>query len=312
MYINNTKVNTRHNRPSVLSKTALVTYFLNDGQYADPDSISGVTIFRSADNWYPSSVIGEDNVILSSVSGSVLMNFKNWTSDVTHDSFDVSNYSEGSTGIFRLKTGVYAVVLDSSITTSEYDINIDGPVEIANRLSATGDYIDVWTVVRTAGSDPDSIINDFSLHSDRFYNITEPLMFRTSTRMVNRYITLGSKVNLKFTNEFTVENGNIDSSILNLFKDSLIIDPAIEIYKENNDRNIPARVSVSAFSDTSALCEVTSDNTVVFNWNTEDLRTHSQLTAGNLGSMTGTYICRVKFTVLDEVLYSNYFSFIVS
>lgn len=312
MYINNISVNTRHNRPSVLSRTALLTYFINDGQYVDPDSISAVTIFKASDNWYPSSVIGEDNTILSSVSGSVLMNFANSSADTTDSSFDPSNYSIGSTGIFRIKEGVYAVVLDSSISTFTYDINIDVEAEISNKLSATGDYIDVWSVIRVAGSDLDSIINEFTLNQDRFINVTEPLIFRTATRLSNRYVTLGSKINLKFTNEITIENSNIDRSVLNLFKDSLILDPMIEIFKENNDRNLPARVSVSSFEDTSSVCEVTSDNTIIFNWDTNDLKTHAELLAGNLGSMTGNYTCRVKFNILDQVVYSNLFSFIVS
>lgn len=313
MYINNISVNTRQNRPSLLSRTALVTYFTNDGRYVDPYQISAVTIYKSSDNWYPSSVIGEDNVILADSSGSILLNFNNSSTYTSDSSFDPSNYSIGSTGIFRLREGVYAVVIDPSIT--DYEINLhnlnEGGLSYAPSLSTTGDYLDIWSIVRVAGSELDTAVHGFTMSEDRFISVTEPLMFRVATRLSNRYITLGSIEDLKFTNEFTIENSNIDKSIVNLFKDSLIMNPSVEIYKENTDRNLPARVTVSSMSDTSALCQVTSDNVVLFKLDTTALATHPQLVAGNLGSLTGTYVARLKFQVLDQTLYSNYLAFII-
>jgi hypothetical protein len=307
MYINEISVNGRYNHPTVLAKTALVTYFVNNGSYEDPESISAVSIFRSADNYYPSSVIATDGQI--SVSGLVLMNFANSSADTSNVCFDVSNYAIGSSGIFRVRDGVFAVVLDSSITESVF--NLSGENTIANQVSATGDYIDVWTIRRAAGSNLDTVINDFTLHDDRFYTLTEPILFRVATKLENRYITLGSKVDLKFSNEFTIENANIDRSIINLFKESFILNPAIEIYKENSDRNLPSRVVVSSFADTSANCDITSDNTVIFTFDTGSIATHPQTLAGNLGSLTGSYVAKLKFSALNQIYYSNAFAFIV-
>jgi len=132
-----------------------------------------------------------------------------------------------------------------------------------------------------------------------------------STRLENNFLVLGSKVDLKFTNEFTLENANIDRSIINLFKQTLIMDPMLEIYKKNQDRNLPARVEVSGYSDTSGLMDVTSENTVVFNFNTDDLKTHAELLSGNLGSLTGTYVARLKFTALNQTIVSNEMAFII-
>lgn len=311
MYINNVAVNTRHNRATVSGKTALVTYFFNDGQYFDPYQISAVSIFKSADNWYPSSVIGSDGQIISSASSLVLMNYFNNNSLTTSEDFLEANYIQGeSNGIYRLKTGVYAVILDVAVTGSTF--NLSGNNDIDNRLSAAGDYIDAWTIVPTLGTDLYTVINHFTLNYDKFFTTTEPLLFKVSTRMSNRYITLGSKIDLKFTNEFNIENTNIDNSIINLFKDSLIINPSIEIYKENNDRNLASRVQVSSFAQTSALCDITSDNTIIFNWNTDELKTHPSTLNGSLGSLTGTYVARVKFDVLNQTFYSNNFAFILS
>lgn len=309
MYINNISANGRHNRPSVLSRTALVTYFYNDGLIVDPYQISAVSIFMASSNQNPSSVISDYNELANSTSGYVLLNFANSASLTSDSSFDASNYSIGSTGIYKLRSGVYAVILDSTIVSSTF--NLSGSNVIDNNVTATGDYIDIWSVVRSSGSDLDTIINGFTLSEDRFYHTTEPLLFRVATRLVNNHVVLGSKVNLKFTNEFTIENVSIDRSTVDLFKDSLVMNPAIEIYKENSDRNLASRIVVSSFANTSSLCETTSDNTVVFNFDTAGLATHPKMLTGELGSQTGTYIARLKFNALDQVIYSNNLAFIV-
>jgi hypothetical protein len=311
MYINNESINTRHNRPTVLSKTALVCYFFNDGTYADPYEISSVSIFRSSSNFYPSSVIGPDGQILQNASSLILFNCYNTEALTSDPSFEVANYTGSETGIYRLREGVYVVILDNAVTSTTF--NLSGSAEtIENGVDSTGDYIDVWTVRRASGSKLDTVINNFTLNEDRFYSTTEPILFRVHTRLANRYLNLGSRVDLKFTNEVNIENTNIDSSMLNMFKQSIIINPSIEIYKENVDRNLPSRVTVSSFSDTSSTCDVTSDNTVIFNFDTEELKTHPRLLDGTLGSMTGTYSARIKFSALNQVFYSNTFSFIVN
>ena len=78
MKINGNQVTTRHERPTVLGPTALILYFINDGQYVDPHAISGVSIFAASDNQSPSSVINSDGEINSDVTGSVLMHFSSF------------------------------------------------------------------------------------------------------------------------------------------------------------------------------------------------------------------------------------------
>ena len=313
MKINNNQVTTRHERPTVLGPTALLLYFINDGQYADPYEISGVSIFAASDNQSPSSVISSDGEIIPSVTGSVLMHFSNSAALTTNVAFDPSNYTvSDASGIYKLSTGKYAVVLNDVQDTPYGVFNLSGIDEtILNRVSATGDYIDVWTLKRNTGSDLDTIINDFTLTEDRFFGVTEPLLFRVATRLENNYLVLGSKVDLKFTNEFTLENANIDRSIVNLFKQSLVTDPMIEIYKKNQDRNLDARVEVSGYAATSGLMDVTSENTVIFTLDTEALKTHPRLLDGTLGSMTGTYVARLKFNALNQTIVSNDMAFII-
>ena len=313
MKINGYQVTTRHERPTVLGPTALLLYFINDGQYADPFEISGVSIFAASDNQLPSSVINSDGEIKSTVSGNVLMHFSNPSANTSHSSFDASNFSANadSSGIYKLTTGKYACVLNQASVLPSGVFNLSGDTTILNRVSSTGDYLDVWTVKRVAGSDLDTIINDFTLTEDRFFGVTEPLLFRVATRLENNHIVLGSKVDLKFTNEFTLENANIDRSIVNLFKQSLVTDPMLEIYKKNQDRNLDARVEVSGYAATSGLMDTTSENTVIFTLDTEALKTHPRLLDGTLGSMTGTYVARLKFTALNQTVVSNDMAFII-
>jgi len=310
MKINGNQVTTRHERPTVLGPTALIMYFINDGQYVDPHSISGVSIFAASDNQSPSSVITSDGEIKASVTGSVLMNFSNSAALTTDSGFDASNYNANSdsSGIYKLQTGKFACVLGPAPSGV---FNLSGDTVIADTVSSTGDYIDVWTVKRVAGSDLDTIINEFTLTEDRFFGVTEPLLFRVATRLENNHVVLGSKVDLKFTNEFTLENANIDRSVVNLFKQSLVTDPMIEIYKKNQDRNLDARVEVSGYSATSGLVDTTAENTVVFTLDTEALKTHPKLLDGTLGSMTGTYVAKLKFTALNQTVVSNDMAFII-
>jgi len=315
MRINGNKVDTRHQRPTVLGPTALLLYFVNDGQYTDPYAISGVSIFAASNNESPSSVITADGQIdaSSSVTGSILMHFSNSASLTTDSAFDASNYNADNlaSGIYKLDTGQYACVLLPSSTVPSGVFNLSGDQTILNTLSSTGKYIDVWTVQRVAGSDLDTIINDFTLTEDRFFGITEPLLFRVNTRLENNHLVLGSKVDLKFVNEFTLENANVDRSIVNLFKESLVMDPMIEIVKKNTDRNLPSRVTVSGYTDTSGYMDVTSENTAIFTFDTDALKTHAEVVAGNLGSLTGTYAVRLKFTALNQTIVSDDLGFII-
>jgi hypothetical protein len=257
--------------------------------------------------------VNSDGEIKPSVSSNVLMHFANSATVTTDSSYDPSNFSAttDSSGIYKLATGKYACILNDVDNLPYSRFNLSGDVQILNRVSATGDYIDVWTVLRNLGSDLDTIINEFTLTEDRFFGVTEPLLFRVATRLENNYLVLGSKVDLKFTNEFTLENANIDSSIVNLFKQSLITDPMLEIYKKNQDRNLDARVEVSGYAATSGLMDITSEDTVIFTFDTEALKTHPRLLDGTLGSMTGTYVARLKFNALNQTIVSNDMAFII-
>jgi hypothetical protein len=310
MLLNNTNINDRNNRPVVLSRVGLQAFFLSDGQYTDPYEISAVTIFQRSANLYPNSVLNSDTQLIdtSAVSGSILMNFSNSSADVTNRSFDASNYLATPTttsGIFKTGVGKYVVVLDGSINSSGV-IKFDGLNElIPNSASATGDYIDVWTVTWAAGSLPQTVINEFNLRKGGFTVLTEPLMLKVKSRLINSKVTLGSKVDIKIASDVHVENTQVDDSVKNLLRENVITSGAIQIEKVNEGAYLPAHVTVSSYANTSGSIDITADNVMVFNWDTSTLSTHPQLVAGNFGSIQGVYAIRAKYTVFGETLITD-------
>lgn len=307
MLLNNTSINDRNNRPVVLSKVGLQAFFISDGQYVDPFQISAVSIFSRAVNLYPSSILNSDTELIdtSAVSGSILMNFTNSSVDTSNSAFNVSNYSIGASGIFRTGVGKYVVVLDGETSLSGV-INLDGMSEVvANAASATGDYIDVWTIKMYQGSELQTVVNQFNLRKGGFTVITEPLMLKLKSRLVNSKVTLGSVVDLKIATDVHVENTAIDDSIKNLLRENVITSGSIQIQKVNEGQYLPAHVTVSSYADTSSLVSVTSDNVMIIPWNTSTLSTHPQLVAGNFGSIQGVYAIRAKYTVFGETLITD-------
>lgn len=313
MLLNNISISDRHGRPIVLSPVGLQAHFLSDGEYTDPYQISAVTVFSRNSNLYPDSVLNSTTQLIntSAVSGSILMNFSNSSVDTTNIAFLEQKYSRDitSSGIYKIGTGKYIVVLDGTLTGNSQlsgTINLDGANKIIkNQASSTGDYIDVWTVRMYPGSELQTIINDFSLRKGGFTVVTEPLMVKTKNRLVNSKVTLGSKVNLKVATDVVVENTTIDESVKNLLRDTVITSGSIEIQKLNDAANLPARVTVSSYSDTSALVSITGDNVLMFTWDTSLLPNHPQLVAGNFGSIQGIYSIKVKYRVFNEIIISD-------
>lgn len=308
MLLNNISISERNNRPAVLEKVGLQAFFLLDGQYADPYQISAVSIFSRSANLSPSTILDTTTqLITSAVSGSILMNFSNSSVDTTNVAFNVSNYSGGQTasGIFRTGVGKYIVVLDGTIDLSGL-INLNGiNSTVENGADATGDYLDVWTVKMAQGSELQTVINEFNLRKGGFTVITEPLMLKAKSRLVNNKVTLGSKVDLKVATNIVVENTGVDESVKNLLRDNVITSGSLEIVKINEAANLPAKVTVSSFTDTASMVQMSADNVIIFTWDTSTLSSHAQVAAGNFDSTRGVYAIRAKYSLFNEVLITD-------
>ena len=129
---------------------------------------------------------------------------------------------------------------------------------------------------------------------------------------------MGSKVNLKITTETTIENSNVTQDIKNIFKDSVITDAQVKIEKFNDTNPIlPSKYELSGYSDTSSLVDITSDNTLVLNWDTEVIKNLTanateKLKRENIGSPTGPYLVTVKYNILNQTIVSPPFTLLLS
>ena len=316
MQLNGVNLVDRHNRPTVLQKVALRAFFINDGEYYDPYDISGVTIFNRSSNLTPSSVLS-NNLIASSVASSlILMHFAPSGSNVNPPGMNVSSYNPGSditstSGVYRVKTGEYVCVLDGSQDTSGFYDFYGSSLVVTNGASAVGDYIDCWTIKFSENSDYTTFVNDLHLYDDTFFAVTQPVILSTTNKLVNKHLTLSSIQNLKVTTDITIQNKDIDASIRNLFKNSAITSAMMKIEKVNEDSvALPAHVEVSGYADTSSLIDITSDNTIILNFNTQNLATHANV--AQFGGLTGTYRATVKYTLLNETIITPPYYFTIS
>ena len=298
----------RGNRPTVLQRVGLQTFFVNDGIYVDPYQVSSVMIFKKSDlnSNNIATTIGSDGLVLSSASP--YMRFAPSGDTTDEDSYDPLDYSADNdtfaSSVFRTGVGQYVAVLDGLI-------NLSGTWQgsaLANTAFSVNDYVDVWTVKMVEGSNFQTLINNFHLYGDTIFTTTEPLLVQTRTHLANRHLKLGSIVNLKFTNEITVENKNVDQGVINIFRESSITSPAVEITKLNEDVNLPSRVTVSGYGDTEGLINVTSDNTIVCPLDTNSI---ASVLSPSGGGVTGTYTAQVKFNLINETILSPLFHFIV-
>ena len=314
MQVNNTTVVDRGNRPNLTQRVGLRTYFINDGAYIDPYEISGVSIFAESATLSPNSVLS--NGLVASVpdmqfgaSGATRP-----VGAVDSSAFDASNYvpSVTASGIYRIKQGEYVVVLDQTLGLSGIFGGDDGTVVQAATASSVGDYVDMWTVKLAEASDYQVFTNKFTLNEDTFFTFTEPLLLTTSNKLMNKHVRLGEKVDLKLSTETTIQNEDIQHSVQNIFKESVITSATVEIRKVNQDLHFDGPFTVSSFAETEATSTVqpvtiTQDNTIILNWDTTSLKNLDSFQNGTFGSLTGTYSVQAKYTLLNELIISPLF-----
>ena len=342
-FVNETAVNDRHNRPSVVSRVLLRNFFLDDGIAKDPFAIRSVHIFHYTSNLAPNTILGEDGLISPEAAAISLMTFGPKFADGEtnvsdgDDNFDEGDYTgvvlgegepdesnTGTSGIYNLKEnpGEFAVVLDGKNAGNVYGLDRENQLIVQNTASSTGKYIDVWTVKFGKESEWQTVFNDFELFSDTFVSITQPLIVHTRNKLFNKRVRLGSKVDIKVGTEITIQNKDIDESVKNTLKGSAISDVEVLIHKHNDDVNLPSRVLVA--SSISGI-NVTSDNTIVYNWDTAtgligkftngdggEHNTEATFDNDDLGSRTGTYSVQVSYDLFDEHIVSPLFYLIIN
>jgi len=315
--INGTDTVDRHNRPAVTQLVLLRAFFINNGVFQDPVDISGVTIFNRNENLSPSTILDSDVLIdtLNVSATRILMHFGvSSTADKLNDAaLDASDYNPGTnaSGIYKLADGQFAVVLDGTRSLSGFCDLDEANFEIANGASTVASYLDVWTVRRLAGGDLKTVIQEFGLKDDSFFTTTQILLLKPRNELTTKRVPYGSVVDLKISTEINIENKDIDESIKNIFKDSVVASAAVEVTKLNDVPGLSSRFIVSSFAGTSALLDVTSDNTIVLNFDTRNIAPIAVADAATFGSVTGPYEIKVQYWLLNQLFFSQPFHLII-
>lgn len=330
MKLNETDLVNRHNRPSVTSKVALRTFFLNDGEYVDPYDISAVTIFSKLSNTTPDSIVDAETGIIKAdqPATSIKMNFgisggpPNTQNETTHTGVFPAVTSEqlnksswfpayvpgtNASGIYRVGVGDYVAVLDGTLNLSgAYNLS-ENNFEVANTACSVQDYIDVWTIKFHPDSNWQLLINEFHLYDDTFFTVTEPVLVTPSNRLVNKHVTFGSNVNMKVTTELNFDGKELTNDIKNILKNFSVSEAEFTLQKVNEDSvNLPARITVTG-TDVFSEMIVTSDNTMMARLNTENIKLENTAVG-----VPGTYVLTAKYQFLDQTFKTKGFYFVIN
>jgi len=331
MQLNGTNLVDRYGRPSVGSKVAIRTQFVNNGAYFDPFDVSACTIFARLANASPDSVLDPSNQLiktgLSMDPTGVVMNFaisgdptggnghdggqfganapRVTSNNLTSDEY-FPDYKPGTqaSGIYRVSVGDYVAVLDGEVDLSG-GFNLNYPFrqgqEVKNSASSVTEYIDVWTVKLFSTSDYQVFINNFTLYNDTFITLTEPLLLTTSNRLSTKHLNVGTSATLQdlvITTEITVDNKNLTESVRNIIQDYGIQDPKIVINRVVDGTAVPTSVP---FTTSNHTIRVTGDNTIIYPF------------GGAGGAVTpGTYVVEVYYDFLTQKIKSQPMYFMVS
>ena len=298
----------RHNRPGVLNKAYLEMYFMNNGAFVDPYQISAVHVFQvpaaASSGQYLDLTAGSDTYGLVTQATEGLSALYKWTGSGTSytsaTEFNASAYT-GATAqgryIWKIDTGRYGVVLDPNASS------ILSGVLKENMASSVGDYYDIWQVKMTEGSDWKSYINRFELFNDVFITFTEPPRISARASLAKHKVYDGSIIELTIPVEIILGGFPSEQDKLNLFNGSIIDNAQVQIRKVVDGA---PWIDVSGYSDTSGTVRVDSTDTIRL---LVDTSTWSSITG--VGTSTGVYKVRAKFTILDQTIVTDQFTFIV-
>tara|TARA_R110000765_G_scaffold217395_1_gene322032 strand:- start:134 stop:1129 length:996 start_codon:yes stop_codon:yes gene_type:complete len=329
MKINSITVVPRKNRPTVLGKTALEFFYIKNGVYSDPYQVCSVVLVRdqvhsstklsTIANGDPAAFLDYNTSssrygqLASGTVSSVDCRWRNldylpdgddkyrWTHvvDPASAQFNAVNYAgdvSSASGIFRVKEGHYAVVLQPAglYVSSTWKLS-DG-----NEYDATGNatqsasganvYFDIWTVVDSPGSAAKTYINKVQLYNDTIMGVAEPLLVTSKNTLVQKYVTAHSKINLKIRTEISLNDKDTAKDIRTIFNESVISD---------------AQIRVRMFNETDGAWQVLNDWTDVDNITSSDTIVYS-----TTFNVIGRYEVQVKYNLMDEILYSDKFNLI--
>ena len=322
MQLNGYDLTDRYNRPSVGSKVAIRTQFMNNGTLIDPYDISACTIFQRLANASPSSILDDTTNILKTGltlgPTGVVMNFgvsggaigtadvhtgihPYVTSERVNNTTWFPDYEPGvqASGIYRVSAGDYVAVLDGTRDLSGgYNMHsgFNAGSTVANSASALTEYIDVWTVKLFQDSDWQVFINNFTLYNDTFLALTEPLILTTSNRLATKHMYIGAKQDIVITTDITVGNRNLSEEVKNIIQDYGISATQFSLKRIKEGYAVPGSTSITTEIDD---VRVTADNTIIYNFDTST-------------KTPGTYVVEVEYEFLNQTIASGPMYFTLS
>lgn len=328
--LNSITVIPRHNRPSTEERVELQLHYIVGGALSDPYSIESVHIFKdttasSLEFPYITNGITENlmdlaassptygQIAASALDNSVFRFSMGSGVQVTSSVYDTSNFSldsSAASGIYRSDNyteGVFSVVLTPGLSGTESD-GTDRVIDASGLQS--GDYFDIWTIRNTSTGALRTFIHAFTLSEDAVITTTEPLIIEPTVKLMNRYVEMGSKEDLHFTVNYGIGSPTLSNAEKNIFRESVLRNAKLSIFKLNEDPNLATRFEVSSFADTSGTIRVTSQDDILFKFDTTVLQTIANADT-NYGSIVGVYEVQVEFDVLTETIRSPRFRIIV-
>ena len=323
---NDITVINRANRPSPISPCKLDFIWIKDGSYQNPFQVCSVHIFPNTQfgspNPYVNLTAGEANygLVSSTATDYIFRNYKRngvgarvgFDANVSACAVE-ADYVGGNSAsaIFKTSPGNFSVILQPEANYFPTTAPANGWLPVSgNSASATGDYLDIWTLVDVEGSRAQIYVNSFKLNSNSNVALTEPLLVTPTNKLIQRYVEVGSKEKLRVKTELVVDNEPITNDLRNLLETgSLLSKPQMRIVKLNESPELTSRVMVQDFGDTSGSIQLDSQNLISYLWNTETIA--PKYADDIMGGSRGVYEITVKYNILTESFYSPKFKLIV-
>tara|TARA_R110002110_G_scaffold415267_1_gene648997 strand:- start:1662 stop:2519 length:858 start_codon:yes stop_codon:yes gene_type:complete len=283
-------------------KTLLENFFTNNGTYFNPSQVSAVYILPDATTGPASGLThGSPDIYINREIGTPTygrLNAQGLSSVAA--SFNISNgdaiqnpsaYSGAGT------SGASAIYSGLSGTAGHYQIVLDQTAH--TNFSAVGKYFDAWLVKDFSSVEASAgwqlYWNKFEVFSDRIVTFTEPYQVTTHNKLSQKYLQLSSISDLRITTDVFLANRNMTQDQKDIWREQVIDNAQIRIRR----RNPKTSGLITDIVDwTGSGVEITSENTIMYPWDTSLME-------------TGDYVVQAKYTLLTQTFVTEEFSLVL-
>jgi len=300
----------RYNRPSILTKTLLEMFFSNNGTYFQPFSVSEVYILPDGGitNGSPdiyinraASDIGTSayGLLNASSVSSVVATYNVSGADIINPGWPINTALNPSS--YSGTNGESASSIFSGLSGEPYRYQVVGDSITFSAFSSVQNYFDVWLVQDFSGVDVSSgwhlYWNKFSVYNDRIITFTEPFEVTTRSKLRQKYIPLGSNIDLAIETNVFLANDNLTVDEKNIWREAVIDANTVDIkITRRNPQTSGERTEIFDWTNNGVI--VNSSNTILYKWNTN-------------AQLKGDYVVQVRYDLLGQTFYSEEFSLVL-